>query len=180
MNAIQGIDEKEYGHVFATSNPPVQPETEKTIGTYLFDHPQLDANVRIIPSPATRSVINNHSKAIHAQGLLPSIQNTRGISYAGAWVHYGFHEDGLTAGLLAVTKYSNLPDVVPPFEILEALPCSKKVTMASRAFSAFERSGLRMFVGTVGSTALAALNGVIRLGVLGGGVVIIFAGLAFQ
>jgi hypothetical protein len=46
MNAIQGISESAHGRVLATSNPPVEPEPEKTIGTYYFDHPQLDANVR--------------------------------------------------------------------------------------------------------------------------------------
>lgn len=36
-----------------------------------------------------------------AQALMPSIQNIRGISYAGAWLKYGFHEDGFTSGLRA-------------------------------------------------------------------------------
>ncbi|KAK9311196.1 hypothetical protein V1524DRAFT_443268 [Lipomyces starkeyi] len=30
---------------------------------------------------------------------MPLIQNIRGISYAGAWMAYGLHEDGLAAGL---------------------------------------------------------------------------------
>lgn len=40
-------------------------------------------------------------QAIHAQREMHRIQNTRGISYAGAWMNYGFHEDGFTSGLRA-------------------------------------------------------------------------------
>lgn len=36
---------------------------------------------------------------LRALELLPRIQNKRGISYAGAWTKYGFHEDGFTSGL---------------------------------------------------------------------------------
>ena len=48
---------------------------------------------------------------------MPTIQNTRGISYAGAWMGYGFHEDGFTAGLKAAVS---LGGVELPFEILPA------------------------------------------------------------
>jgi predicted NAD/FAD-binding protein len=43
-----------------------------------------------------------------------TIQNTRGISYAGAWMGYGFHEDGFTSGLRAALA---IGDVKLPFEI---------------------------------------------------------------
>jgi hypothetical protein len=46
---------------------------------------------------------------------MKSIQNTRGISYAGAWLKYGFHEDGFTSGLRAVVD--NFPDVKVPYDI---------------------------------------------------------------
>lgn len=48
---------------------------------------------------------------------MPSIQNKRGISFAGAWMGYAFHEDGITAGLDAALA---LGDVKLPFELLEA------------------------------------------------------------
>lgn len=40
-------------------------------------------------------------QAVKAQKEMYKIQNTRSISYAGAYLKYGFHEDGFTSGLLA-------------------------------------------------------------------------------
>lgn len=37
------------------------------------------------------------------------IQNTRSISYAGAYLKYGFHEDGFTSGLLAACSIDEEP-----------------------------------------------------------------------
>ncbi|KAK1236106.1 hypothetical protein PQX77_000650 [Marasmius sp. AFHP31] len=88
MNALQHISEKEYGPVLVTLNPPFKPAPEKTIGRYQYDHPVLDAN------------------AVRAQSLITSIQGKRSISYAGAYLKYGFHEDGFTSGLLAATRYA--------------------------------------------------------------------------
>lgn len=156
MNAIQGINEEKHGLVFVTSNPPVAPDPSKTIGVYAFDHPQLDAN------------------AIRAQEKLPEIQNTRGLSYAGAWNHYGFHEDGFTAGLLAVTKYSNLPDVFPPFDIVPALPSPNESVLAAKFFTILEHTGSPIVVGAIGSTILSAVRGAIHLGVLSGAVIAAF------
>ncbi|MFN3915087.1 MAG: NAD(P)/FAD-dependent oxidoreductase [Aquabacterium sp.] len=39
--------------------------------------------------------------AIEAQRKLPQLQGRRGLWFAGAWAGYGFHEDGLKAGLAA-------------------------------------------------------------------------------
>ena len=39
--------------------------------------------------------------AIRAQSAVRELQGERGIWFAGAWMGYGFHEDGLKAGLAA-------------------------------------------------------------------------------
>ncbi|KJA18002.1 hypothetical protein HYPSUDRAFT_79398 [Hypholoma sublateritium FD-334 SS-4] len=94
MNDLQRIPQAQYGPVLVTLNPPFEPAPEKVAGRWKYDHPVLDA------------------KAVRAQGEMHRIQNTRGIAFAGAYLKYGFHEDGFTSGLLAacsVDAQSNAP-----------------------------------------------------------------------
>ncbi|KAH9908000.1 amine oxidase [Xylariomycetidae sp. FL2044] len=81
MNILQHIPREPFGDVLVTLNP-IQPPRPSTVqGEYSYTHP--------LYNPA----------AIRAQKALPRIQNTRGISYAGAWTKYGFHEDGFSSGI---------------------------------------------------------------------------------
>ncbi|KIK69619.1 hypothetical protein GYMLUDRAFT_34001 [Collybiopsis luxurians FD-317 M1] len=99
MNDLQHISEEDHGPVLVTLNPPFEPSTN--FGRYDYEHPVLD------------------SKAVRAQELMSKIQGKRNISYAGAWLRYGFHEDGWTSGLLAASTYAPVlkPTVQLPFEI---------------------------------------------------------------
>lgn len=81
MNILQHIPVETFGHVLVTLNPLHQPPPELVQGRYTYSHPLYN------------------SAAIRSQKLLPRIQNTRGISYCGAWTKYGFHEDGFSSGL---------------------------------------------------------------------------------
>ena len=81
MNILQHIPTGTFGHVLVTLNPLHEPEPSTVQGRYSYAHPLYNA-------AATR-----------AQRRLPSIQNKRNISYAGAWTKYGFHEDGFSSGL---------------------------------------------------------------------------------
>ncbi|KAI1652113.1 amine oxidase [Daldinia loculata] len=81
MNILQHIPRQPFGDVLVTLNPIQEPKPETVQGRYSYSHP--------LYNPA----------AIRAQQALPIIQNTRGISYAGAWTKYGFHEDGFSSGL---------------------------------------------------------------------------------
>lgn len=66
--------------LFVTLNgPPADPAL--VIAEYDYDHPQFD------------------TPALAAQRRIGRIQGRGGVWYAGAWLGYGFHEDGITSGL---------------------------------------------------------------------------------
>ena len=79
MNSLQAIDPSR--PLFVSLNPSREPDPVLTFGVYDYDHPRFD-----IP-------------ALAAQRRFGRIQGRGGVWYAGAWLGYGFHEDGLTAGL---------------------------------------------------------------------------------
>lgn len=81
MNILQHIPREPFGDVLVTLNPIHEPKSELVQGRYSYSHPLYNPN------------------AIRAQNQLHRIQNKRGISYAGAWTKYGFHEDGFSSGL---------------------------------------------------------------------------------
>ncbi|KAL8667058.1 MAG: hypothetical protein Q9202_000980 [Teloschistes flavicans] len=87
MNILQHIPRSVYGDVLVTLNPLHPPAPHLTQGTWTYHHPQYN------------------SEAIRCQKMLPSIQNTRGISYCGAWTKYGFHEDGFSSGLKVAVEH---------------------------------------------------------------------------
>ncbi len=67
--------------VFVTLNPPEPPAPEHVIARIEYAHPQLDQS------------------AYAAQARLASIQGLDRVYFCGAWATYGFHEDGLKAGM---------------------------------------------------------------------------------
>ena len=81
MNRLQHLDPKR--PLFVTLNPPIAPDPSLTFGVYDYAHPQFD------------------QAALSAQRQFNTIQGRGGVWYAGAWLGYGFHEDGLTSGLRA-------------------------------------------------------------------------------
>jgi predicted NAD/FAD-binding protein len=87
MNILQHIPREAFGDVLVTLNPLHEPDPRTVQGRYIYRHP--------LYTPA----------AVRAQRRLASIQNTRGISYAGAWTNYGFHEDGFSSGLRVAVEH---------------------------------------------------------------------------
>jgi predicted NAD/FAD-binding protein len=67
--------------VVVSLNPlrPIDPAT--VLGEYTYAHPVFDL------------------KAMQAQQAIPALQGQQHTCFAGAWMGYGFHEDGLKAGL---------------------------------------------------------------------------------
>jgi predicted NAD/FAD-binding protein len=69
--------------VLVSLNPLRPPREDLVLGRYEYAHPVFDV------------------AAVAAQRRLPEIQGTSRTWYCGAWCGYGFHEDGLKAGLAA-------------------------------------------------------------------------------
>jgi uncharacterized protein len=78
INALQPLPCKT--HVFVTLNPARAPDLKKTHRRIEYAHPLLNA------------------QAIAAQSTIAAIQGENHTYYAGAWLGYGFHEDGLRSG----------------------------------------------------------------------------------
>lgn len=99
MNILQHIPTETFGNVLVTLNPIHPPKPELVQGSWTYEHPLYNA------------------AAIRSQSLLPRIQNTRGISYAGAWTKYGFHEDGFSSGLKVAVEHLG---ATLPFEFVDS------------------------------------------------------------
>jgi predicted NAD/FAD-binding protein len=99
MNLLQHIPESEFGQVLVTLNPLSPPDPRLVQGIWEYSHPMYTA------------------AAIRSQALLPKIQNTRSISYCGAWTKYGFHEDGFSSGLSAAMNHLGAK---LPFEFVDS------------------------------------------------------------
>jgi predicted NAD/FAD-binding protein len=78
MNNLQGLDPAR--PLFVSLNGPA-PDPALTFGAYDYEHPQFDA------------------AALAAQRRFGRVQGRGGVWYAGAWLGYGFHEDGVTSGV---------------------------------------------------------------------------------
>jgi len=79
MNRLQGIrDERP---LFVSLNPTRAPDPALVHGEFDYAHPLYDR------------------ASFAGQQAMARIQGRRGIWFAGAWLGYGFHEDGLRSGL---------------------------------------------------------------------------------
>ncbi|KAJ9101757.1 hypothetical protein QFC21_003096 [Naganishia friedmannii] len=61
--------------------------------------------------------VDKDKESVKAQSQLPSIQNARRVTFAGAWTNYGFHEDGFASGLKIAAEIFG---ATPPFPIRPA------------------------------------------------------------
>lgn len=87
MNRLQRLNTRT--DCFVTLNPVTPPAADKVIAEFEYQHPVFDA------------------AATQAQADIWDIQGRGNIWYAGAWLGYGFHEDGLQAGLAVAEEMSN-------------------------------------------------------------------------
>lgn len=79
MNRLQNLPNAR--PLFVSLNPRVAPDPALVFGRYSYAHPQFDAG------------------AFAAQTQVDAFQGRGGLWHAGAWLGWGFHEDGLKSGL---------------------------------------------------------------------------------
>jgi len=72
--------------VLVSLNPARAPDPRCVHGEFDYAHPVFDA------------------AAMAAQAQVADLQGAAGVWFAGAWMGYGFHEDGLVAGLAAAAS----------------------------------------------------------------------------
>lgn len=94
MNELQNIDPT--NPLFVTLNPTREIAEKHIIQTIQYKHPLFN------------------SRALKAQQDLWQLQGVRNTWYCGAYFGYGFHEDGLQAGLAAA---ENLAGVKRPWQV---------------------------------------------------------------
>ena len=85
LNKLQKLEQEhpDVGHVFVTLNPAKPPAAEHIVSAWRTSHP--------VPSMASRKAAANAD----------TVQGERGVWFAGAYLGYGFHEDGTQAGFNA-------------------------------------------------------------------------------
>jgi len=89
MNRLQGI--RPDRPLFVSLNPTREIDPAKVHSTHLYAHPLYD------------------QASFQAQRRMDTIQGRGGIWYAGAWLGYGFHEDGLRTGLRVAASLGARP-----------------------------------------------------------------------
>ena len=97
MNRLQPLDTKT--PIFVTLNPGHDFAPGSVHYEVTYSHPLFDA------------------KAIAAQRDMGRIQGEGGVWYAGAWLGYGFHEDGLQSGLEVAERIGG---VKRPWQVTKA------------------------------------------------------------
>jgi predicted NAD/FAD-binding protein len=90
MNRLQGLPED--CPLFVSLNPTQAIDPALAHGEYDYGHPLYSG------------------RSFEAQGMTDQIQGRGGIWHAGAWLGYGFHEDGLRSGLRVAAALGARPD----------------------------------------------------------------------
>ncbi|KAN0112539.1 FAD/NAD(P)-binding domain containing protein [Hyaloscypha variabilis] len=118
LNNLPGQDPRITGPILTTLNPSHLPHPDTIQGIFHYEHPILD------------------HYAQGAQIEIRRIQGVRNIWYAGAWLGYGFHEDGFRSGVEAARGVE--PGIVLPFEVVD--------WKDSRGIKSWEKEGLGAWV----------------------------------
>ena len=89
MNALQPLNTEH--PLFVSLNPNKAPADGSILRSFFYDHPQFS------------------NKAMTVQKLLWGLQGRQNTWFCGAYFGYGFHEDGLQAGLAVAEQLGGIP-----------------------------------------------------------------------
>lgn len=89
-----------------------------------------------------------YPKSVAAQQEISSIQNKRGIAFAGAYLGYGFHEDGFVSGMEAAAQILGA-DRRMPFYVTPKDTAIVAKGWHLGVFEFIEQTGIRAIIGTI-------------------------------
>jgi predicted NAD/FAD-binding protein len=89
MNRLQSLPERL--PLFVSLNPQREIDPARVHGEFAYDHPLYSTD------------------SFAAQAEMDAVQGRGGVWHAGAWLGYGFHEDGLRSGLRAAAALGARP-----------------------------------------------------------------------
>ncbi len=121
MNKLQSIpspwEEGSPGRVLVTMNPIRIPRSPQS--SHVYHHPLLS------------------SKSILALKHLHKINGVSNVSFAGAWMGWGFHEDGFVAGSRAAEMLIYGRDKAPDMELITMSEGSRPLTSIADLMARF-------------------------------------------
>lgn len=121
MNLLQSLPEAEHGPVLVTLNPPAgdaHPRAALTVREQAYEHPVYTA------------------ASVGSQRVVRALSGRDALYFAGAWLKYGFHEDGCSAGLRAAIALG----AQPPFALRPAERPVPALPVATAAIAVAERA----------------------------------------
>ncbi|KAK7952241.1 amine oxidase [Apiospora aurea] len=86
------------GRVLVTTNPPKTPQSVQW--SQVYDHPTFN------------------TESMHMARHLAKINGVEGVSFAGAWMGFGFHEDGFAAGAHAADMIIHGRENTPRLDLI--------------------------------------------------------------
>lgn len=110
MNRLQGLEGAD-SDLFVSLNPLQEPDPERVVARRDWEHPVFDQT------------------AMQAQDGIAALQGESRTWYAGAWLGYGFHEDGLRSAVTIAQAFG----VEPPWTIGAASPAREPLPLATPA-----------------------------------------------
>lgn len=108
--------------IFVSLNPHAPPAKDKTMHTINYAHPQFNA------------------ETVKAQRGVSAIQGYHNTYYCGAWMGYGFHEDGFRSGIEVAMAVSGKPPVwVEKYGQYQMIPAPKAALYEAKEKSLVSR-----------------------------------------